>query len=31
MLTGRLIPADEADRIALVTRVAPDGWVVESA
>jgi enoyl-CoA hydratase len=31
LLTGRLIGADEADRIGLVSRVVPDGQVVEAA
>jgi enoyl-CoA hydratase/carnithine racemase len=31
LLSGRLIDANEADRIGLVTRVAPDGSVIESA
>ena len=31
MLTGRLIGAEEADRIGLVSRVAPDGSVVDAA
>lgn len=31
MLTGRVIDSAEADKIGLVTRVVPDGTVVESA
>src|ERR1700693_3961024 len=31
LLTGRLIDASEADRIGLVTRVVPDGEVLDSA
>jgi len=31
LLTGRLIDATEADRIGLVTRVVPDGEVLDSA
>jgi enoyl-CoA hydratase len=31
LLTGRLVDAEEADRIGLVTRVVPDGEVLEAA
>ncbi len=31
MLTGRVIDSEEADRIGLVTRVVPDGEVVDAA
>src|SRR5690606_41817601 len=31
MLTGRIIDSAEADRIGLVTRVVPDGEVVDAA
>jgi enoyl-CoA hydratase len=31
MLTGRVIESDEADRIGLVTRVVPDGELLDSA
>jgi enoyl-CoA hydratase len=31
MLTGRIVEADEADRIGLVTRVVPDGELIDAA
>jgi enoyl-CoA hydratase len=31
LLTGRIVDAEEADRIGLVTRVVPDGEVLDSA